>query len=90
MRHLLGIFLWSVTGVAFAGEYAVLASGSRLHVDRHEISGGKVRLYNADGYIEMDAAAVRGFEAEEYVPPAPVPAIPAPVAAGRQAEACSH
>ena len=79
MRRLLGIFLWSVTGVAFAGEYAVLASGSMLRVDRHEISGGKVRLYNADGYIEMDAAAVRGFEAEEYVPP-PVPATPAPVA----------
>jgi soluble lytic murein transglycosylase-like protein len=82
-----------VTGVAFAGEYAVLASGSMLRVDRHEISGGKVRLYNADGYIEMDAAAVRGFEAEEYVPPAPAPATPAPVAkpdnaAGRQAEAC--
>jgi soluble lytic murein transglycosylase-like protein len=79
MRHLLGIFLFSVTGVAFAGEYAVLAGGSMLHVDRHEISGGKVRLYNADGYIEMDAAAVRGFEAEEYVPP-PAPATPAPVA----------
>jgi soluble lytic murein transglycosylase-like protein len=63
--------------VAFAGEYAVLASGSRLHFDRHEASGEKVRLYNADGYIEMDAAAVRGFEAEEYVPPVPPPAAPA-------------
>jgi soluble lytic murein transglycosylase-like protein len=82
MRRLLGIFLCSVTGVAFAGEYAVLASGSRLHVDRHETSGGKVRLYNADGYIEMDAAAVWGYEAEEYVPPAPapVPATPTPAA----------
>ena len=83
----------SVTGVAFAGEYAVLASGSRLHFDRHETSGDKVRLYNADGYIEMDAAAVRGYEAEEYVPPAPAPANPAPVArpddaARRQAEVC--
>jgi soluble lytic murein transglycosylase-like protein len=82
MRRLLGIFLCSVTGVAFAGEYAVLANGSRLHVDRHETSGGKVRLYNADGYIEMDAAAVSGYEAEEYVPPvpAPVPATPTPAA----------
>jgi len=76
-----------VTGVAFAGEYAVLASGSRLHVDRHETSGDKVRLYNAGGYIEMDAAAVRGYEAEEYVPPAPAPAQLTD-AAGRQAEAC--
>ena len=82
MRRLLGIFLCSVTGVAFAGEYAVLANGSRLHVDRHETSGGKVRLYNADGYIEMDAAAVWGYEAEEYVPPvpAPAPATPTPAA----------
>ena len=82
MRRLLGLFLCSVTGVAFAGEYAVLASGSMLRVDRHETSGDKVRLYNADGYIEMERAAVLGFEPEEYVPPAPAAA-----AAGRQAEA---
>jgi soluble lytic murein transglycosylase-like protein len=80
MRHLPVIYLWFVTGVAFAGEYAVFPSGSRLHVDRHETSGDKVRLYNADGYIEMDAAAVRSFEPEEYAPPAPVPANPAPAA----------
>ena len=76
----------SVTGVAFAGEYAVFASGSRLHVDRHETSGDKVRLYIADGYLEMDAVAVQGYEAEEYVPPAPAPA-PLADTAGRQAEA---
>jgi soluble lytic murein transglycosylase-like protein len=63
-----------MTGVAFAGEYALFATGSMLHVDRHETSGAKVRLYNADGYIELDVAAVLGFEAEEYVPPAPAPA----------------
>jgi soluble lytic murein transglycosylase-like protein len=80
MRRFLGIFLFSVTGVAFAGEYAVFASGSRLRVDRHETSGDKVRLYNAGGYIEMDRAAVRGFEPEECVTPAPVPATPAPAA----------
>jgi soluble lytic murein transglycosylase-like protein len=80
MRRLLGIFLCAMTGVAFAGEYAVFANGSMLRVDRHEISGGKVRLYNADGYIEMDRAAVRAFEPEEYVPPAPAPAAPAPAA----------
>jgi soluble lytic murein transglycosylase-like protein len=78
MRRLPVIFLCFVTGVAFAGEYAVLASGSRLHVDRHETSGDKVRLYNAGGYIEMDRAVVRAFEAEEYVPPDP--ATPAPAA----------
>ena len=84
MRLLLGIFLWSAAGVAFAGEYAVLASGSMLRVERHETSGDKVRLYNADGYIEVDRAAVLSFEAEEYVPPAPepepAPATPPPAA----------
>jgi soluble lytic murein transglycosylase-like protein len=90
MRRLLGIFLCSVTGVAFAGEYAVLASGSRLHVDRHETSGGKVRLYNADGYIEMDAAAVWGYEAEEYVPPVPAPAPATPTPAAQPAPSPSQ
>lgn len=69
------MFLWFVTGVAFAGEYAVLANGSRLHIDRHETSGDKVRLYNADGYIEIDAASVKDYEAEEYVPPVAVPPL---------------
>jgi len=76
--RILGIFLWFAAGVAFAGEYAVFASGSRLHIDRHETSGDKVRLYNAGGYIEMDGAAVRGYEEEEYVPPAPATTAPAP------------
>ena len=84
MRRLLGIFLCAMTGVAFAGEYAVFANGSMLRVDRHELSGGKVRLYNSDGYIEMDRAAVRTFEPEEYLPPAaapaPAPTAPAPAA----------
>jgi soluble lytic murein transglycosylase-like protein len=79
-----------VTGVAFAGEYAVFASGSRLHVDRHETSGAKVRLYNAGGYIEMDAAAVRGYEAEEYVPPAPAPEPATPPAAAQPAPSPSQ
>ena len=69
-----------------------MANGSRLRIDRHETSGDKVRLYSADGYIEIDAATVKGYEAEEYVPPAA--AVPAPLgaqtadAAGSQAEAC--
>ena len=85
MRRLLGIFLWSLTGVAFAGEYAVFANGSMLRVDRHETSGGKVRLYNADGYIEMDQATVLAFQAEEYVPPAPTPAPATPTPAAQPA-----
>lgn len=66
---------------ARAGEYAVLASGARLRVDRHEQAGGKVRLYSNGGSIEMDAAQVTGFEREEYVAPKPAAAAPAPAVA---------
>ena len=54
-------------GLASAGEYALLANGSRLLVDRHEYAGTKVRLYLAGGTIEIGAAELRGFEAEEVV-----------------------
>ena len=52
-------------GLASAGEFALLANGGRLRVDRHESAGPKVRLYVAGGTIEIDGAEVRGFEAEE-------------------------
>jgi soluble lytic murein transglycosylase-like protein len=70
----------SLPPVAFAGEYAVLASGARMHVDRHETThdttGDKVRLYMGDSFAEMGAAQVQRFEADDYTPPPP----PAPVA----------
>ncbi len=76
MRFLLIIL--TLSGSCLASEYAVLASGSRLRVDRHEVDGNKVRLYNSEGYIEMEAAQVHGFEPDDR--PAPV-AAPAPEAA---------
>jgi soluble lytic murein transglycosylase-like protein len=57
---------------AAAGEYAVLANGQRIHAERHEADGGLIRLITATGSIEFPAAQVKGFEVEEYVPPAPV------------------
>jgi hypothetical protein len=54
---------------AFAGEYAVLASGRRIHADRHELLGDVVRLYNKSGVTELPASAVESFEVEDYVPP---------------------
>ena len=82
MRLLGLLFFLTAGGVACAGEYAVLASGSLLHIDRHEIEGGRVRLYSGDGYIEMEASVVRAFEAEEVVLPTSTPApTPAPPAA---------
>src|ERR1700691_5881883 len=77
----------SLTSVAFAGEYAVLASGARMHVDRHETThdttGDKVRLYMGDSFAEMGAAQVQRFEADDYTPPPPpAPVVePVPVAA---------
>jgi soluble lytic murein transglycosylase-like protein len=75
----LGLFLCLAAIPAFAGEYAVLANGSRMHVDRHEMDGSKVRLFVGAGDIEMDAAQVRSFEVEESAAPALRSPEPAPV-----------
>lgn len=58
---------------AFAGEYAVLSTGFRIHADRHEVDGANVRLFTKDGLIEVPSASIAAFEAEDYVPP-PAPA----------------
>lgn len=58
---------------AFAGEYAILSSGLRLHIDRHETQAATVRLFTKEGYSEIPASSVVAFEQEDYVaPPAPV------------------
>lgn len=57
-----------------AGEYAVLSSGLRLRIVRHETAGETVRLYTSvDGFAEMPASAVSRFEQDDYVPPPPAP-----------------
>src|SRR5437016_6028717 len=78
----LGLVFLLAASVATAGEFAVLGSGARLHIDRHEADGAKVRLYHEGGFVELDAAAVKGFEAEEVPVPVartavvPVVAVP--------------
>ena len=63
----------------FAGEFAVLSTGFRLHTDHHEFTGSTVRLYQSDGgYSELAASMVTGFE-PEVEPPAPAP-VAAPLA----------
>ena len=85
---ILGLLLFVAAGQALAGEYAVLASGSRLHVERHEVDGDKVRLYQDGGVVEIDAAAVREYEKDEAVGPSAIPpAAPAPVAVSAPAAA---
>jgi soluble lytic murein transglycosylase-like protein len=46
----------------WGGEFAVFASGARMHVDRHETADGKVRLYVGEGYSELDSSVITGFE----------------------------
>jgi soluble lytic murein transglycosylase-like protein len=82
----LGLLLLTA-GAASAGEYALLANGARMHVDRHEIDGVKVRLYNSTGYIEMPASTVSGFEVEEAPAPEAAPPPPAPPTAETPAPA---
>jgi soluble lytic murein transglycosylase-like protein len=98
--RLLGLFLLAGC-TAFAGEYALLSSGARLKIDRHEADGAKVRLFHGTGFVELDAAAVRSYEAEERVPapppvaleiPAPAPlqtAPPLPLSPGELADAAA-
>ena len=85
----LGLFLL-MTSAALAGEYAVLSSGGRLHIDRHQADGAKLRLFHGTGFVEMDANLVRGFEDDGLPLEVPVPcedlpraavAAPAPVPA---------
>ena len=79
MRFLVAIFLLSGNSI-FAAEYAVLANGGRLHVERHEASAGKVVLYIGGGSIEMDSAQIVGFEPAEPQPPsASIPPAEPPI-----------
>jgi soluble lytic murein transglycosylase-like protein len=69
-----GLILAFAAAPVVAGEYAVLASGLRLHADRHESSGEAVRLYDKEGVTVLPASAIVAFEQEDYVaPPAPAP-----------------
>jgi len=79
LRVLIAVVLASP---AFAGEYAVLTTGFRIHADRHEVEGSSIKLFTTDGMIQVPASSVASFESEEYVAPVPAPlAIAAPVPA---------
>jgi soluble lytic murein transglycosylase-like protein len=73
------VVLCTIAAPLWAGEYAVLASGLRLHADRHERSGDVIRLYNGAGVTELPASSVVSFEQEDYVAPSKPqpPAAPA-------------
>lgn len=69
------LFVLAAAGSAWAGEEAVLANGGRLHAERHESAGSMVRLYIGDGYVEIQATRVLGFEPDELIAP-PVTGVP--------------
>jgi soluble lytic murein transglycosylase-like protein len=58
---------------AFAGEYAILTNGFRVHVDSHEVENGMVRLHDGQGVMEFPASLVSRFEKDDYAAPAPAP-----------------
>src|SRR5437899_12805703 len=74
--------LLTMAASGWAGEFAVLATGFRLHADHHEIDGATVRLYQKDGgFSQMDASLVTAFEQEVELPAAVAPVPVAPVVA---------
>jgi hypothetical protein len=68
MRVLEVLFLAAST--LHAGEYAVFATGFKQLVDRHESAGQMTRLFANGGVIEVETAAIAGFEPAEVVAPA--------------------
>jgi hypothetical protein len=77
--------LFAVAIPALAAEDAVLSTGFRMRVERHEMRGDRVILYARGGMTELPASAVERFENVERVesadvpPPAvanPLPAVP--------------
>jgi soluble lytic murein transglycosylase-like protein len=62
----------------FGGEYAVLNSGMRIRIDRHESEAGIVRLYSQQGYTEVPESAIARFELDDYVPPPPAATVAEP------------
>ena len=70
------ILMLALATASFAGEYAVLATGFRLHADRHELDGETVKLYQKDGgFTQLPSSVVTGFEKElEEARPAPAAA----------------
>ena len=65
----------------FAGEYAVLQSGFKIHAEKHEVDGSTIRLFTTNGAMEIPAAQISAFEQEEYVAPKLESASPEPSAA---------
>jgi soluble lytic murein transglycosylase-like protein len=71
--HNIGIVLLAAAPL-LAGENAILTNGFRLHADRHEIAGDRIKLISGDGFTELPLSQIAGFEEDYAPPPAPAPA----------------
>jgi soluble lytic murein transglycosylase-like protein len=78
------VWILTLAVPVFAGESAVLSSGLRLHVDRHEESDGMVRLYRGESVTVMPKTFVTAFEPDDLAPAPPALLAP-PLAAAPQA-----
>ncbi len=79
MGYLRFLALILAAAPAFGGEYVVFSSGLKMRADRHEQSGGIIRLFYNGGVTEIPASLVSRFEEEEVVPPQPAAAVQEPV-----------
>ena len=78
------VLLLALAASSFAGEFAVLATGFRLHADRHEVDGATVKLYQKNGgFTQMAASLVTAFEPEVELPAASSTPAANPVVAPR-------
>jgi hypothetical protein len=86
--HLIGMLALAapLSPTLRAGEFAVLQTGFRLHAERHETEGARVRLFSGGGVTDLPAASVVRFEDDEApmpgvasVPPPEVAPLPAPL-----------
>ncbi len=68
----LGAVILLATTPAAAAEYAVLSTGYRIHADRHEIDGERIRLISADGVTELPRGLVAAFEPDDCAAQKPV------------------
>jgi len=85
--RVLALILLLAADSAFSGEFVVFHSGTTMHVDRHEIDGAKVRLFNGEGSIELASSEVVRFEEEQAGPqPASSVAVPQRPAAPPEAD----
>jgi soluble lytic murein transglycosylase-like protein len=88
MRYVVLCLLYAAGNRAFAGEFAVLASGVRMYVDRHEADAANVRLYHGTDFLQVSASAVKGFEPDDsppVTPAAPAAPVTTPQAEGEPA-----